>query len=297
MTTFPSTGRRRELGAELRHTRVDKGYNGNDMAAKLNWTATTLSRAETGRRPLTALDITLYLGLCGISGDRLQELLNLAAESDDFRIKPHPDQIPDELRTLMFHESTAQAIDIVEPVLIPGITQTPEYARAVFEAWGKFDEAGIDMRVDLRMDRKEVLTRYNPALCMVFVHENALRAMVGSPKIMSEQMLQLLFADSRPQCSVRVIPASAGSRGLTNGPFHIFHYADDPPVAYVEHEITSDFLENQEVVRAYQDVLKRVATVALGEAESRSLIASLASSYDQQGVTRREDHDAGVAKE
>lgn len=288
MTTFASTGRRRELGARLRRIREHNGVNGTEMAARLHWTATSLSRTESGKRPISALDVTLYLGLCGISGDQLKELLALVDESDDYRVKPHPDQIPDELRTLMFHESTAQAIESFEPVFIPGIAQTPEYAAAVFEAWGKFDQAGIEARVAMRMSRKEVLTRFNPAQVSLFVHENALRTMVGSAEVMVEQMLHLVFAGGRPQCSVRVVPASAGIRGLTNGPFNIFHYPEAAPVIYAEREVASAFMESPDVIRAYQEVLQRVASVALDEAESGARIVALASQYEQ-GVTRHDE--------
>lgn len=297
MTNFSSTGRRRELGADLREIREYTGHTGSDMAAMLHWTPSTVSRAETGKRLTTEREVTLFAGMCGVAGERLQKLLDLAGEPDEFRLKVHPDQIPDELRTLIFLEATATALDVFELGFIPGITQTEAYARALFEDWGKFDQAGIDLRVQLRMSRRQVLTRIDPVQCRLFVHETALRSMVGSPKIMSEQMLQLLFVSSRPQCSIRVVPTASGGRGMTNGPFHIFHYAEDQPITYVQNDATCEFLEDQRVVKSYQEVLDRVATVALSEAESRGMIASLASEYEQQGAPSHEDRADGMAEE
>jgi transcriptional regulator with XRE-family HTH domain len=300
MTIFMSTGRRRELGAELRRIREGRGYTGIDMATRLNWTHTMLSRAETGKRPMSELEVAVYMGLCGVTGHQLHELLELAGEPDDFRLKPHPRQIPDELRALVFHESTASAIDLYEPIYIPGVTQTPEYARAVFEETGKFEGQGIETRVQIRMGRRDILTRYNPAQCTLWVHENALRSMVGGPQVMAEQMLHLLFASSRPQCSIRVIPTLVGCRGLSNGSFEIFRYAEDSPVVYVEHEITSEFLENGEALLAYQAILDRVASVALTETASRAFIGSMASEYERRGATQDEDgagRSPGLAQE
>lgn len=282
-----STGRRRELGARLRRFRELKGYNGSELAAKLHWTPSMLSRVESGKRPASEREILLYMGMCGIADKRLQDLLDLNDEPDDFRIKVHPDQIPDELQTLISLESNATTIESYQPIYIPGIMQTPEYARTVFDEGGNFDEAGIDMRVTMRLSRRDVLTRFHPAKCRLFVHETALRTMVGSPKIMNEQLLHLVFVSDRPQCSIRVVPTSAGCRGLANGSFNIFHYAEDSPVVYAEHEHTSDFLENSELVWAYGSVLDRVDTVALGEAESRSMIAALASQFDPGVVDER----------
>lgn len=273
--------------------REDRGYNGTDMAERLNWTSTMLSRAETGKRPMSQLEVAVYLGLCGVTDDRLRDMLDLANEPDDYRLKPHPGQIPDELRSLVFHESTASAIDLYEPLYIPGITQTPEYARAVFREGGKFDQEGIERRVKIRMARREVLTRYNPAQCTLWVHEHALRSMVGSPQVMAEQMLQLLFASNRSHCTIRVIPIAAGSRGLVNGPFEIFRYDEDSPVVYVEHEITSEFLENGEALLAYEAILNRVASVALTGEASRAFIASMSSRYERMGAAHHEDGAGG----
>lgn len=294
MTFFPSTGRRRELGADLRHLRQTRGYTGTDMAQRLKWTTTMLSRAETGKRPMSTIEVATYTAVCGVTGEAQDELIALAEEPDDrYRLKAHPGKIPDVLRTLMFYESTASAIESVQPLNIPGIVQTPEYARALFDEGGWFDRATIEDCVKIRMSRREVLTRVDPALCTFYVHEYALRTMVGSPQVMSEQMLHLVFACDRPQCAIRVVPASAGSRGLTAGAFQIFHYPEDPPVVYVQNETTCEFLENGKDLLAYQAVLNRVASVALTNAQSRSLIVSLADEFEQQGVAQHEDGAGG----
>jgi transcriptional regulator with XRE-family HTH domain len=294
MTIFASTGRRRELGAELRRIREDRGYTGQDMARRLSWTTTMLSRAETGKRSMTDLEITLYMGLCDVSGEQLFKLLELAGEPDEYRIKAHPGQIPDELHSLIFHESTASAIDGFEPSYIPGILQTPEYIRALLEEGGLADPAHIGKWVEIRHARRVVLTRANPALCTIYVHEHALRMAVGGPQVMYEQLLHLVFATGRPQCSIRVVPASAGSRGMVTSPFRIFRYSDDPPMVYVQNETTSDFLESDKDLKLYEAVLNRLATVALNDAESRSFLANLAGEYERQGAA---DGVGGVAEE
>jgi transcriptional regulator with XRE-family HTH domain len=181
MTDLTSTARRRELGAELRRIRELSGYNGLDMANRLSWTTTMLSRVETGKRTVSPLEVASYTGLCGVAGDELAELLGLADEPDNYRLKPHG-LLPDALRTLIFHESTANEIDTVEPVYMPGVMQTEDYARAVFWEAGILDPADIEDAVRIRMSRHDVLTRWNPAQCAFYVHENVLRASVGGPQ-------------------------------------------------------------------------------------------------------------------
>lgn len=264
------------------------GYNGMEMATRLHWTPTMLSRVESGKRPLTAMEVVNYTAICGVTGEAQRAFLDMVEEPDEYRIKPRAGMIPDELQTLIFLESSASTIDMFEPIFIPGITQTPEYARALITETGLLDPTYIEQRVEIRMNRRSVLTRIDPAQCSIFVHENALRTMVGGPKVMQEQILQLIFAGGRPQCSVRVIPASGGARGTAFGSFQIFGYHEDTSVIYLEHETTSDFLESKEDLAAYRSVLKRLATVALPEAHSREMLVNLASQYERQGVAEHE---------
>jgi hypothetical protein len=187
-----------------------------------------------------------------------------------------------------------------EPIFIPGITQTEDYIRALFEETGFLEPADIDHRVGIRMDRRSVLTRIYPALCTMYVHENALRMPVGGPQVMHEQMLHLLFQGDRPQCSIRVVPNSVGGRGAAPGSFQIFGYPEGQPVVFLEHETTSEFLESREDLASYRAVLNRVARVALDEGQSREFIARVASDYEQQGVAQhdyRTEGWAGLAQE
>jgi hypothetical protein len=133
------------------------------------------------------------------------------------------------------------------------------------------------------MDRGGFLAKPKPPQCFYYIHENALRAPVGNPRVMNEQILHLLFLGDQTHCAIRVIPAAAGVRGMANGGFEIFGYKEDPPLVYLEHETTSEFLETDEEVARYRTILKRVATVALDGPESRKWLADLASRYERQG--------------
>jgi transcriptional regulator with XRE-family HTH domain len=297
MTDFTSTARRRELGAELRRLRQMRGYNGLDLARRLSWTTTMLSRVETGKRPISQMEVATYTAMCGVAGERLDELLGLAAEPDDYRLKSPAGQIPDELQTLIFHETTATEIDNVDPIYIPGVTQTEEYARALFWEGDLEEPAKIEECVRIRMIRHEILSKYNPPQCTFHVHENALRIAVGGPQVMYEQMLHLLFLGTRPQCSIRVIPASAGSRGPAAGSFQIFGYPEDSSVVSVQHETTSEFLESRADLLSYRTVLKQLASVALDNAQSREFLSRMASEYERQGAVEHAERAAEVAHE
>jgi transcriptional regulator with XRE-family HTH domain len=290
MSELQSTGRRREVGAALKRIREGRGLPAYRLAEKLDWTPSHISRSEAGKRKVTDVDAGLYLGMCGVGNHEAQELLKVINEPDDYRLQLHQGRIPDELRTLIFLESTATNIFTVEPIFIPGILQTANYARAVFQEYGWFEESQIEGRVQIRMSRAAVLDQPKPPMCVFYIHENALRAVVGDPRLMNEQLLHLLFLGDRRECAIRVIPASAGVRGMAAGSFHLFQYKEDPPVVCVQHETTSEFLENEDELASYRKRVSRVATVALDGAQSREFLADLASDFERQGEAQ---HDAG----
>jgi transcriptional regulator with XRE-family HTH domain len=164
MVELVSTARRRELGAELRRIRERSGLNGIDMATKLGWAPSMVSRAETGKRTMSPTEVAAYMGLCGVAGAQLIDLLSLADEPDKYRLKQHGDQLPDELRTLIFHEQTATMIQSFQPIYIPGVAQTEDYARSLFKGLG-IAPALIEDGVRNRVSRRAVLTRARPARC------------------------------------------------------------------------------------------------------------------------------------
>jgi transcriptional regulator with XRE-family HTH domain len=296
--TMPSTARRRELGAELRRLREQCGYNGYDMASRLKWTASKLSRVETGKRPMSTMEVVMYTAMCGVAGDQLTELVTMAGESDSHRLKLHDGRIPDEMQSLIFNETSATEIDNIEPVYIPGLLQTEDYCRSVFWETGVEEPDAIEGYVQTRMSRREAITKTDPAQCRFYLYENALRATVGGPQVMYEQMLHMLFIGTRPQCSIRVIPSSTTGRGLTAGSFHIFRFAEGAPVVCVQHEYTSQFLESPAALKCYRTVLDRLAKVALDEGASREYISRIASDYERRGAARHdEDAGEGMAQE
>jgi len=283
MSEIQTTGRRREVGAELKRIRMQTNQPAYKVAGRLGWTPSHISRSEAGKRRVTDVDAGHYLGICDAPDDELQRLLKIVNEPYDYRLQKHDGYIPDPLRTLIFLESTANQLRSFEPVYIPGITQTADYARALLEEAGMEDPSLIEGSVKTRTGRSVVFTRPDPPKCMYFIHENALRMPSGSPRVMHEQILHLLFLGDNPACAIRVVPVSAGGRGVVCGGFQVFGFKEDPAVVSVHHATTTEFLETDEEVAFYRRSLNRVATVALDGAQSRQWLAELASSYERQG--------------
>jgi transcriptional regulator with XRE-family HTH domain len=214
MTDRDSSARERELGAELRKRRQAAGWSASDLGRRLGWSPAKVSRMESGDRGQSEVDVAIYLTFCGVHKEELNELLDLAREPDDgYLVRPHGQRLRDELRTLVFHETTAVNIDSYEPFLIPGLLQTEAYARALFYWVGLVPENRIEVCVHARIDRQALLRRPNPPAFDFLIHESAARSRVGGSEVMNEQLLHLVFLTSLPQCTIRIVPANYGPPG------------------------------------------------------------------------------------
>jgi transcriptional regulator with XRE-family HTH domain len=284
-----STALGRELGAELRELRKKAELNSREMANRLTWSQSKVSRMETGaRRSASEVDVAVYLAHCRAPKEKLDELLETYRKQEDgYWIQPHTEQLPGELRSLIFQETTAGSINNYEPLVVPGLLQTEGYARALFHEVGCVPVDGIDLRVQARLDRQDILRRTWPPQYSCFIHEQALRLPVGGMQVMHEQMLHMLFVSNRSHCKIRVVPISAGAKHGASGPFELMEHDEHKPVIYVESAVVSLFLERHAEVAMYQAIAGKLDRVALNEGQSREFLASMASEYD-----RAEEHDA-----
>lgn len=278
-----STARTRELGAELRKIREAARYTGRELAFKLGWSQSKVSRMETGDREFSEVDAAVYAAFCGAMGDQLQRVRDLAQKVDDhYWLHARGERIPDELRSLIVQENLAQFLVKYDPLVIPGLTQTEEYARSLFKEAAIVPAERIEPLVEVRMDRQRLMGRQRPPQMTFYIHENALRMKVGTWPTMHEQLLHLLLISAAPHCQVRVVPRSAAAGVGTFGGFTWMGHREHNPVIYVGHLTTSLFLETREDGLAYRRILDQLNVVALDEGQSRECLANLASEYDRE---------------
>lgn len=280
MGTHDSSARSREVGVELRRRREQARLTGTDLGKQLGWSVSKVSRMEAGLVAVSEVDAARYLTYCGVPKEELEDVLDLVRGPDTKSwLQEHGYSLPEELRTLIYHEATASSIFQYEPLTVPGLLQTEAYAFSVFDVVGRVPKDRIEMAVQARMDRQDVLRRRNPPDCVFYLHENALRSKVGSNRIMHEQLLQLVFLTTRPQHRIRVVPAGAEPHNM--GPFMLMCYDTHGPMVYVEALTTSLYLEKGDHLDAYESVLDRLDAAALDEGQSVNWLACLAGHFDQ----------------
>ncbi len=282
------TVRSRELGEGLRRVMEQAGLTGQQAAYLLGCSPSRVSRLLSGRRGGSEVDVAAFLGVCRVKVAERDQLLALCQQQHTPGwLQQHGTRLPKQLRTLIDHEDKAVTIDDFQPTLIPGVLQTGAYAHAVISRIATMPAAEVDERVAARLARQCLFSRERPARFTFYVHEFVLRLQVGGAAVMSAQLHHLLRMSVRPYLTVRVVPASLGAHAATAGAFKLMEFAEFKPVVYQESETFTLFLEKREEIAAYRCVLAALADAALGEGESRELIATVATELSAD----REDHD------
>jgi transcriptional regulator with XRE-family HTH domain len=276
-----TTARSRELGEALRAVREAAGYSGVHLARKLGWSPSRISRLESGKRGASELDVAIFLAVCGVTAEKLERLLEVCREAyAQSWLQSHRGLVPERLQTLAMHEATATVIHEYEPMVVPGLLQTRDYAHFLYLWAGLELPDVIPVQVEARMARQSLLNRRHPPETRFYIHEYALQAQPGTMRVMNEQVLSLNLIAMRPRCSIRVVPATTGLHGALRGGFRLMEFRDHGPVVHVDNLTSSLFLEDGHDIAVYRAVLNRLADAALDEGQSREFLVRLANEHD-----------------
>ncbi|MER7571682.1 helix-turn-helix transcriptional regulator [Streptomyces sp. NPDC126514] len=278
--------RRRKLGAELRALRAGAGLTSGEAARLVGWHQSKVSRIETGASGVKPADVRLLLDAYAVADSQLRELLLVLAGSDDSAGRHHwwhayRGVLPPTYRDFISLESQASGMRTLETCVVPGLLQTPEYARAVTRAAvGGLDETDerLDTLVEVRLARQDVLRGEPPLELSAVLDEAVLRREIGGPGVMARQLWRLVEAGRLPQVRLQVLPFTAGAHIGVTGPFVIFSFSrtSDLDVVVLDHLTSSLYLERKEDLQAYTEAFTTLQIHALSPEESLDYIAGLA---------------------
>ena len=245
--------RRRKLGAELRALRTGAGLTSGEAARLVGWHQSKVSRIETGASGVKPADVRLLLDVYEVQDSQLRELLLVLAGSDEGGGRHHwwhayRGVLPPTYRDFISLESQATAMRTLEISVVPGLLQTPEYARAVTRA----AVGGLDGETDERLD------------ALVEVR-------------LARQLRRLVEAARLPQVRLQVLPFAAGAHIGITGPFVIFSFSrtSDLDVVVLDHLTSSLYLERKEDLRAYTEAFNTLKIHALSPEDSLDYIAGI----------------------
>ncbi|MEO3977494.1 helix-turn-helix transcriptional regulator [Streptomyces sp. CAU 1734] len=275
--------RRRRLGGELRRLRLAARLTSRGAAELAGWHQSKVSRIETGHSGVRAADVRLLLDLYDVTDPGLRALLEALAGAADTTgggwWHAYRGLLPPEYRDFIGLEAQASAARTLETSVVPGLLQTPEYARAVTLATLEdLPAETVRALVEVRIARQRVLSRPgNPLRLSVILDEAVLRREVGGPRVMREQLRALTVAADLPRVRIQVMPFSAGGYAGLAGPFVIFSFSktSDLDVVVLDHLTSSLHRERAGDLAVYAAAFTRMRARALSPAESLDLIAGL----------------------
>lgn len=275
--------RARLLTAALRQALEDAKpkLSQRQLAQKLGLAHTTVGRWLSGDVLPSAEDVSAILAVLEVSGDGRNQIMELARSSSDADwLASGPLGISQQLAGAMDCERTARTMVECGPLIIPGMLQTSEYARAIIG--GKKGSPHTDTRVTLRMGRRDVITRDDPATLEALIGMPAIRGGIGGPKVMAGQLRLLLkLIEDLESLTVRVFPVDGEWHPGHAGPF--IHYTFGPGVpdiVLLEHHRTGVFLVDREDVAAYNKAADEIREVAMSPEASAELIADVLSTSE-----------------
>lgn len=278
------TVRGRRLRYELRRLREQRGLTIEQVAGQSHgdWTASAISRWETGDRRIRPADLRALLDIYDIGADQREVLLTLAREARQrgWWQSYSSNAVPEWFQVYLGLEAEAASIHEYAAELVPGLFQTAEYYRAFMgTAPAAGDEEAIERKIAVRAGRQERLAADDPPECWAVLNEAAIRRVVGGTDVMRAQLQHIVQIASRPHINVQVLPFRAGAHPAMDGSFIIlgFPEAPDPDVVYLESQTGSLYLEKLPEVDRYQAMFNHLVAKALGPEESVSLIEQVAA--------------------
>ena len=272
------TVRRRELGARLRALRTDRGWTVEQVAERLQFSPSKVSRLENGYRGVSARDIKDICDLYDVHDEERQQLTDLAAEGKQ-RAWWQSSELP--YSTYVGLEAEAATISDFGLGLIPGLLQTEDYARAVLTAiYPRLRADVIEQRLAGRLERQRALTSARPPGFEAVLDESVLHRVGGSRAIMRAQLEHLRTASELPNVQICVLPYEAGLLPVPNNKFIVLSFREPtvPGVVFIE-GLTGDlYLGPADGLAEYQEAFSAMRAMAATPGRSRDIIAAAAAS-------------------
>jgi transcriptional regulator with XRE-family HTH domain len=259
----PDTDPKAFLGRELARARKAAGFSSQDaLAARLGFDRTVIAKAESGERVPTDDVLDAWSEACDLDRELFGRWAAFARRTDG--------PIPSWFESWLEAERQAHMLRIWQPLVIPGLFQTADYARALFLAAGA-DQDRADDLVTVRLDRQAILERPDPPHVVAVINESVLHGLIGSPQIMADQLAHLADQAERPNISVQVLPSETGANAGLSGAFDLASADAAPEVLRME-AVEDVTVESRSLVRQATNIFVRVQADALPRAASLALI-------------------------
>ncbi|WP_062213154.1 helix-turn-helix transcriptional regulator [Streptomyces sp. NBRC 109706] len=255
------------LGTHLRRLREGCGISREAAGESIRGSHAKISRLELGRVSAKERDIADLLTLYGVTDKTQREqFLALARQaSTPGWWQKYGDVLPSWFETMIGLEEAASIIRTYEVQFVPGLLQTPDYARACIRLGNpRATDRQVDRRVELRMRRQDLLLREHAPKLWAVVDEAALTRPMGGPAAMRIQIRHLREMAERPNVTLQIAPFRLGGLAAAGGPVTILRFLepDLPDIVYLEQLNSALYLDKREDVEDYLAVMDSLCATA-----------------------------------
>jgi hypothetical protein len=233
---------RLRLHTYLSELRESQGHRASVVARKMRWSPSKLNRIENGVVTIQPIEVKALLEFYGINDqtevERLMELSEISRERRWWR----EEKLSQEFKDFVAFESEASGLYGYFALFVPGLLQTPDYAKALSSPAIKeavADTTGMNL-TEVRRKRQETLferldSNRPPALNMA-IDEAVLRRPIGGHEVMAAQLDHLLAVSERKTVNLTVVPFDLGAHGGLGGTFELLEFAGrhDKDVVFIE---------------------------------------------------------------
>lgn len=263
----------------LADLRVAAGFPSLTAAAeKLGRSKGSLSRIENGFVTLPPRDLPVIFDVYGVSDHSVRETI-LAVTAEIRQEKrgwwvEHSDVLAPSYVDLIRLEAGASRIRTYEIQLVPGLLQTPDYARAAIapgREWSSEDD--LDQFIAIRTARQAVLKRRSPVVFHAVLNEAIFHRNIGGTEVMGEQLERLVELAELSHVKLQVLPFSVGAHAGIPASFTLLSLAQ-PAVDFVQIELMASdmYVEEDLDVGQYVWTFDELCRTALNPVDSISMI-------------------------
>lgn len=253
--------------------------SGREVARRMKVSQGLVTHWECCRRIPRVEHVVMFLMTCGTEArerDRLIELAHNVSEPNWLTVGVPG--ISQQLAGAVECEEAATKIIQWSPTLIPGLLQTPEYARVTVSQNGR-KQKDVEARMTVRMGRRKVITRRDPVEFTAIIGESALRDPVVEPDLMAEQLRYLVEMGSKTNIDLWVVPSHIGWHPGLTGPFVFYQFPDSGSVLHFEHHSSGAFVPDADDIKQYESAIETLKEAAKSPDVSREFITNIAKGW------------------
>ncbi|MGW1077181.1 helix-turn-helix domain-containing protein [Streptomyces sp. NPDC002537] len=254
----------RYCGNQMKLWRTEAGVSREQLAEEAGYVSETIKSMEQGRRKPTLRVLEIADDMCGAQGKLKAAYVYL-----------EPEPYVSYAREFVLYEAEALSLTSFQPLLIPGLLQTEETMRTLFNMnWPPVSDETVEERVTARLARQRILQDQAKAFTFI-TGEAALRNTLGNPARHGRQLLHLEKMSRQRNIVIQVLPIEGAHLGV-NGPFVLLESVERKHLAYEEGQLASSLHSDPEHVHVFTQRAAAITGCALTPDESAKFIRKLA---------------------